>query len=433
MARSLIRQLEQIRRSMTYDDTVANVNSSSVAEPTVSGSLEGDMNVIRTLIKDAKGTTNWFDALSKYFDPSDTDAANTANKDLTLSNIGGNTLDAKTIILPVRDDNSGSGFSVNGSSTGFLLTTTAPYATASDRRGLPIFASTAHNGSYYDEGGEDRVCMIDVVDMNTGSQIKTDSGHIIYGKFHDAADFSGTGTGTDVYVRFYANDAVTDLSTVSGTTPSTVQIVYPRRKILTDVEEYEWARTDFINSWEGDVELMEDIYNLWGYTGATDGDGSPLPWDNDSASYILSSNPSDLKSAIDALNDGIGNRLYTDDNYIADGQTITASLDAIDQELKTLNDSITASSADKYVETVSSAISKNTEHTLPGSISYTPDSTSGAEGKNMDVYVDGQLIAASTGTNGANGDRDYSETSTTSVTFMFDIQAGRNITYVIRQ
>lgn len=433
MARSLIRQLEQIRRSMTYDDAVVNVNSSSVAEPTVSGSLEGDMNVIRSLIKDAKGTTNWFDALSKYFDPSDTDAGNTANKDLTLSNIGGNTLDAKTIILPVRDDNSGSGFSVNGASTGFLLTTTAPYATAADRRGLPIFASTANNGSYYDEGGADRVCMIDVVDMNTGGQIKTDAGYTIYAKFHDAADFSGTGTGTDVYVRFYANDAVTDLSTVSGTTPSTVQIVYPRRKILTDVEEYEWARTDFINSWEGDVELMEDVYNLWGYTGATDGDDSPLPWDNDTASYILSSNPSDLKSAVDALNDGIGDRVYTDDNYLTDGQTITASLDAIDQELKTLDDSITASSADKYVETVASAITKNTAHTLPGAISYTPDGTSGAEGKNMDVYVDGQLVAASTGANGANGDRDYSETSTTSVTFMFDIQAGRNITYVIRK
>jgi len=433
MARSLIRQLEQIRRSMNYDDAVPNVNSSSVAEPTVSGSLEADLNVIRTLVKGVKGTTNWFDALDKYFDPSDTDGSNTNNKDLTLSNIGGHTLDAKTIILPVRDDNSGSGFAVNSSSTGFLLTTTAPYAKATDRRGLPIFASTANNGSYYDEGGSDRVCIIDVVDMSTGAQIKTNAGHTIYAKFHDGADFSGTGDGTDVYVRFYANDAVTDLSTVSGTTPTAVQIVYPRRKILTDMEEYEWTRVDFINSWEGDVELMEDIYNLWSYTGATDNDGSPLPWDNDTASYILSSNPSDLKSAIDALNDGIGSRSYSEGNVISDGQTLTASLDLIDQELQDLSDAITSSSADKYVETVTTAIDKNTAHTLPGGISYTPDSTSGAEGKNMDVYVDGQLLAASTGTNGANGDRDYSETSTTSVTFMFDIQVGRNITYVIRQ
>jgi len=433
MARSLLRQLEQIRRSMTYDDAVSNVNSSSVAEPTVSGSLEADLNVIRTLVKDAKGTTNWFDSLGKYFDPSNTDASNTNNKELNLSNLSGNTLDAKTIILPVREDNSGNGFAVTSASTGFLFTTTAPYATPADRRGLPIFASTANNGSYYDEGGSDRVCMIDVIDMNTGSQIKTNAGDTIYAKFHDGADFAGSGAGNDVYVRFYANNSATDLSTVSGTTPSHIQIVYPRRKVLSDMEEYDWARTDFINSWEGDVELMEDIYNLWSYTGATDNDGSPLPWSNDTASYILSSNPSDLKSAVDALNDGIGSRLYSQDNYISDGQTITASLDAIDQELKTLSDSITASSADKYVETLSSSITKNVAHTLPGSISYTPDSTSGAEGKNMDVYVDGQLLAASTGTNGANGDRDYSETSSTSITFMFDVQAGRNITYVIRQ
>jgi len=51
----------------------------------------------------------------------------------------------------------------------------------------------------------------------------------------------------------------------------------------------------------------------------------------------------------------------------------------------------------------------------------------------MDVYVDGQLLAADTGTNGANADRDYAEASASTVTFRFDIQVGRNITYVVRQ
>jgi hypothetical protein len=50
----------------------------------------------------------------------------------------------------------------------------------------------------------------------------------------------------------------------------------------------------------------------------------------------------------------------------------------------------------------------------------------------MDVYVDGQLLAADTGVNGANADRDYGETSTSGITFRFNIPQGRNVTYFVR-
>jgi len=43
------------------------------------------------------------------------------------------------------------------------------------------------------------------------------------------------------------------------------------------------------------------------------------------------------------------------------------------------------------------------------------------------------LLAADTGAAGVNADRDYAETSTTSITFRFNIQPGRNITYVVKQ
>ena len=432
MARSLLRQLEQIRRAATYADDVSDVNTSAVAEPTVSGSLEEDTNVIRTLLKQLKGTTNWYDDPGSYFDPTDTDAVDAENKALTLANLAGNTLDAKTIILAVSDDNSGSGYTVSGTMTGFLMAPISTnYADAADRTGLPIFASTANNGTYVDEGGQDRVCRIDVVDAATDSEIVTASGHTVYAKFHDGEDFSGTGENTDVYVRFYANDEAIDWSEV-GTT-NTVQIVYPVRKVMSNMAEYEWLRTDFISSWEGDVELIEDIRNLWGYTGASDGSSNPQPWNNTSASYLLNSDPTDLKSAIDAINDGVGSRLFTENNYLSDGVSITAALNTLDQELKDVADSVSAGVGEKYVESVDVPITKNTPHTLPSSQTYTPDATAGREGKNMDVYVDGQLLAADTGSNGANADRDYGETSETQVTFRFDIQAGRNITYVIRQ
>jgi hypothetical protein len=435
MARSLLRQLEQIRRAATYDDTVASVNLADVAEPTVSGSLEEDTNVIRTIMKQLKGTTNWFDAPPKYFDPTDTTAGNVENKDATLANIANNTLDANTIIVAVSDDNSGLGYTVSGTSDGVLLSPiTTNYADPVNRMGLPIFASTANNGTYYDEDGDDNVCRIDVINTSDDSEFVTNDGHIVYAKFHDGADYSGTGENADAYAKLYANDAVIDMSTVSGTVEN-IMFVYPVRKRLSDMQEHEWLRTDFISSWEGDVELIEDIQNLWSYTGASNNiDTTTGSWNNTSASYLLQSDPSNLKSAVDAINDGVGSRLFSEENYISDGANITTALDALDQSMADISDQIDAGVGEKFVESVATLITKNTPHTIPAAIViYTPENTAGREGKNMDIYVDGQLLAADTGAAGANADRDYGETSGTQVTFRFDIQAGRNITYIVRQ
>ena len=434
MARSLLRQLEQIRRAATYDDAIADVNSSSVAEPTVSGSLEKDTNILRTLMRQLKGSTNWFDAPSKYFDPTNTDGLNVANKDATLYNLAGNTLDAKTIILAVSSDNSGSGYTVSGTSTGVLISPVSmDYADPENRTGLPIFASTANNGAYYDEAGSDNVCRIDVIDAASDTEFVTNAGYTVYAKFHDGEDFGGSGEGIDVYARFYANDTPIDMSSVSGTI-TTVKFVYPIRKRLADMQEHEWLRTDFISSWEGDIELIEDIKDLWSYTGNSNNvESTSGSWSHTSASYMLQSDPSSLRAAIDLINTEVGSRIFSEENYINNGVSISDALNTFDQELKDLSDSISAGLGEKYVESVSTLISNNVPHTLPYSITYTPESTAGREGKNMDLYVDGQLLAADTGLNGANADKDYAEASTTTVTFRFDVQVGRNITYIIRQ
>lgn len=432
MGRSLIRQLEQILNTDTYDDSVGGVNVSAVAEPSVSGTLQGDLNVIRTLIKDTKGTSYWYSDLGNYFDPTSA-SGGLDTKSVSLANMAGNTLDSKTILMAVEEDNSGSGYTVSGVSTGALVSVSTAYATPTSRVGLPIYASTANAGSYHDEGGQDRVCRVDVVDMSAGAEMQTDAGHTIYAKMHDAADFSGTGTGTDVYMRLYANDAVTDLSTVSGGAPSSIKFVYPHRKLLSNMSEYDWLRTDFISSWEGDVELVEDIQNIWSFTGASNDDGSAQPWDNATGNYMLASDPDNLKDAIDDINDGIGDATYTPGNYITSGETVATSIEALDIQLKTVTDDLEDVSGNKIVESVSSTIGANVYHDLPGSVLYTPDATSGSEGKNMDVYVGGQLLSADTGSGGANADRDYGETTTSGVTFRFEIQTGRNVTYMIRK
>ena len=432
MARSLLRQLEQIRNSVTYDDVVVSPYTGAVAEPSVSGTLEGDMNVLRTITKELKGTGDWFGDLGNYFDPTNTDGGSTANKDLNLSNISGNTLDAKTVILSVSDDNAGSGYTVSGTSTGVLMSLTTAYALPTNRIGLPVFASTANNGTYFDEGGADTVCRIDVINPATDGQFETIAGDTVYAKFHDSADFSGTGTGTDVYARFYANDSVIDLSSISGGTPATVAFVYPYRKRMSDMAEYEWLRTDFVSSWEGDVELIEDISNLWGYTGATDGDSSTTgDWANTTANYSLAADPADLFTAIDTLNDDIGDMTYTAANYITTGEAVAVSLLSLDTSLKAVSDSVTSHYTEtKYVVDQAGGITKNTNYATPAA--YTPVAISGQEGGGMDVFLDGQLLAASTGAAGVNVDRDYAEVDGSNIQFHFNVAPNRNITFIIR-
>ena len=427
--RSLLRQLTQIANTASYDDQVVDVNVSSVAEPTLSGSLEGDLNNVRSIVRQVKGTSDWFTDLGTYFDPTDTDASSVQNKVFNMANIKNNTLDAKTALIGVKDTNADAGYTVSSGTTGFLIDTTTPYATPTDRRGLPIFESTTNSGSYWDEGGDDRVVRIDVIDMDTDSEFENADGHIVYAKFHDGADFGGTGNGTDAYVRFYANDQpYTVQSDVSR-----IGIVYPVRRVMNAVAEYEWLRTSFASGWGGDWELVDDISNLWLYTGASDNVSSTQgTWAHTESYYLLQSDPSSLHMAIDVINNGVGDRLYTQDNYITDGEAVSLSIDKLDIQLKTVADQVSAGVGDKYIESVSTTISKNTPHTLPSSITYTPYSTAGQEGKNMDVYVDGQLLAADTGANGANADRDYGETSTTSITFRFNVHSGQNITYVVR-
>lgn len=428
MARSLLRQLEQIRGSETYNAAVADMYTAGVAEPVVSGTLEEDLNVVRSLMKELKGTTNWYGDLENYFDPKDTDVSSTENKDLNLLSLKNNTLDAKTILIAVAEDNTSSGFTVASGTAGVLtasgVITNPTYATDANRCGLPIFGSS----SYFDETSGDSVVRVDVLDMSTDSEFE-DGGATIWAKMYDGAANGGVGDGVDVYFKFYKGTSPGVECTLSTDDVTSVKFVYPKRKTLADMAEHEWLRTDFVSSWEGDVELIEDITNLWNYTGAADGETAPT-WLNTGSHYALDGNPTDLEAASNDINDAIGDRDYVEENYFSSGSTIADALDALDQQVKDNEDAIGSSSAEKYVESVSVDVNKNTPHNTPAA--YTPVATVGEEGSNMDVYVNGQLLAADTGAAGANADRDYAETSTSTVTFRFKLHSGMNVTYIIR-
>jgi hypothetical protein len=365
----------------------------------------------------------------------------------------GNVLDAKSIIVPVEYPSGGATVAVSTTDSGTLITVSTQYAVDADRRGLPIYSSAT--GTYYDEGGEDRVVRVDLLDASNDQEFAGSNGEVVFGRLWDGLDApTGSGIGTDVFVHFY---------TVSGTytwdagDPSDIKIIYPQRKILSEMDEWEWLRTDFVSSWEGDVELVEDISNLWSFTGAGDGVTSPT-WDNTTAYYLLDGNPSDLEAGINDINDGVGDRDYTDglvltdnqtitaslellnvaigdrdyteENYVTDGETVTSSIDALDMALWDLETTISGISAvAKYVYTMTSATPAETGITLPYGLAYTPNASDTQPGLHMDIYVDGQLLAADYST---LGDNDYEETDVNTWTPHFAIRNKANITYFIR-
>lgn len=432
--RSLLTQYEQIYRTYSYSDTVSGVNTVDVAEPTsttVSGSsdsvIEHDMNVLRTLLKQVKGTSDWFSSSPTYFKPDDTNISSDELGSVTLNQIAGNTLDSKTVILAISDSNSGSGFSIGVGDEGFLFSTILNYAIPTNRIGLPIF-NTTNSGTYYDEGGSNSVVGIDVIDLNTGGEFRDSNGDIVYAKFHDGSDYGGSGDGTDAYVKFYTDEG--PYTTVSGD-HSSVMLVYPYRKLMSSMEEYEWLRTDFVTSWEGDSALINDISDFWSYTGALDNESSPS-WAAIAGSPMVSSSQSSLYDAINAINDGFSNRVYLEENYISSGESFTDSIDKLDMAIKGISELASEGIAESYSVVVISDITAGTAYQLPVGVSYTPDSTEGRRGSNMDVYLNGQLLIASTGINGANEDGDYAETSPTHITFHFDVYQYSNITFKVR-
>jgi hypothetical protein len=126
----------------------------------------------------------------------------------------------------------------------------------------------------------------------------------------------------------------------------------------------------------------------------------------------------------------IGDRDYTEENYVTDGETLTASIDALDMALWDLETTVSGVAVpQKYVYTTPSKLTKNVAATLPYTLTYTPFASDTQPGKNMDIYVDGQLLAADYNT---LGDNDYEETSANQWTPHFNVRKNSNITFVIR-
>jgi hypothetical protein len=170
-----------------------------------------------------------------------------------------------------------------------------------------------------------------------------------------------------------------------------------------------------------DATLSNRVNNLYQVVGVTDGYTNLLGYLTNTTSFYPFFNLPDatpsVVEALNTLNAQIGNRTYTG-TILTNGQTITASLQA-------LSNAIASGTMKRVIERLTSDLNANTAHTLPGGNVYVLDGTN--NGRYLWLFTRGVLRDPGPVATG----NDYSETSTTQVTFYAKQKKDDHINYFI--
>ena len=209
------------------------------------------------------------------------------------------------------------------------------------------------------------------------------------------------------------------------TQPTFVDLTYGFNSRLDQLDQNAW-RSPMVTGLVSDADLRQDIIDIQSTGGWADGTTNLSTYlTNTGANFVfftLSGGAGDtVVSALNALNQQIGNRTYSPLGYLSNGQTITASLQA-------LNNAITNASFTRWITRVpsGSGLPANTPITLPGGATYVIDGTNNGLG----LWVFWRGILRDPGSV-ANGD-DYQETSTTQITPYSKINGNDHISFMIK-
>jgi len=191
-------------------------------------SLEDDINYTRTDRKLIKGTANWYDPIPTYVRPTDT----LTDVDANLTNIAGNTLDARAFI----DSHFQESVSVSAGNEFITLIDVGnlKHADSVDTTGVPIIDG-------YDAGNFRQAFVVITDGYGAGLQVLngTNTGDMVVGMTRE-----GSSTSPDsVEVVFYSVErGDLDLSSLSLYTwesaqPSIINVCFGFRDLLSDIEE----------------------------------------------------------------------------------------------------------------------------------------------------------------------------------------------------
>lgn len=109
---------------------------------------------------------------------------------------------------------------------------------------------------------------------------------------------------------------------------------------------------------------------------------------------------------------------YSSTTYVVQGSSLETAIGALDA-------AVAGVSTTKAVTRLSNAVASGSAITIPGGYTYT---LSNPGGSNMDVYLNGQLMQANTGTEL----RDYLEDTTSTIKFTFAVNKNSYVAFLIR-
>lgn len=246
---------------------------------------------------------------------------------------------------------------------------------------------------------------------------------------------AGGASPDSVDVEFRAVAIGADLSTSVAYTweaaqATTVDLAYAYRRRIDQFLDTD-LRVTMVQGLQTDADLRQDVTDIQQTIGEADGATSLNGLLTNLTNYFCFSDLPDatpsVVEALNTLNTQIGDRVYANPGKaqcsLVDGETITASLQKI-------ADALAGFSINRTIERVSLAIPKGTYHLLPGSITYTLDTSH--NGQNMWVFWRGvlrhpgplQVLGAPTG-------NEYEETDTTHITVYQNINVNDIIDYMI--
>lgn len=371
--------------------------------------LEDDLNYSRAQFREILGSSvsNWFDPIPTYTNPKDTATPKRAD----LTNIAGKTTDAILRLYPKE----AAGQSVSVGNTEITIADTTRYTDTVNKTGLPVSDAGEFDETKYSAN------WVEIIDPQTGGPIKDATDTVIFGRL-----IKGVET-TNVKIKFFKGDPLSGAAaafTWTAAEPATIDVVYAERFTEFDLPE-DIGRKRFRVGLEADAELVNDLTRIKGFAGSDEDDIRPT-WSNVTAFHPLDADPDNLETGINDINDAIGDRQYTDNAniVITDGETITQSLEKLASSLADTN-------VEKITEIITSTITKETAHTLPGSKTYVQDGS--GNGQHMDIILNQGFLTADKTSQTA----DYDETSTTAVTFHGNVNASSArpavLTYLIRK
>lgn len=408
--------------------TSVNVsNASAVANDANNGSiawsergvytLEDDLNYTRTDRKLIKGTANFYSSVPVYQRPS----AVGTNVPANLANIAGKTTDAKAMVINRKFQ----GATVAASDGYFLLTDTGniKHADATNRTGVPI-----QDGA---DSGADEATYVEIINPATEAalEVLADPTKRVFGRTR--AGSSTSPNSVEVEFRQVAKGGALSASTAytwEAGQPTTVDMYYGYRQTLDNLSETA-LRTVLTNGIVGDADSAQDMADVRTALGIADNVTSLAGLLTNTTNFFAFSDlPDGTPSVVEAfntLNTQIGDRNYTGSS-LTDGETLTQSLQALSDAIVV---AVNASGIIRIVERLGADVNPGSAHTIPGAATYAADAGGAGEGQNMWVFTRGILRDPGSVVNGD----DYSETSSTSVTFHARQKAGDHINYIIQQ